>query len=560
MSLLIEATTKHQSGELAEAAQLYSSFLSQNSKNLEALCLFGLCLHDLGYYPQAEKLFSVAIKYNASRFDLYQNRGITRLQMGKTDEALSDFEGGLSILPNDLDCLLKAGNTCIQLDKIDKALQFFQKAVKIYPTDDGAIAGLACSLSMRGLRAIKEKKIKAAIIDLQKAQKLCPDTWEIAYNLGNAHLKSDNYSMAQLQYEKAKELNGDNVDLHCNLGIALERLGIFSQSIQSYENALNLDPGSHAASYNKSLLLLKLGKYRQGFKLYEHRWETKEFAKIKRTLSAPLWLGREDLKTKTILCHAEQGLGDTIQFLRFCSLFNTKTTKVLVQCHSSLIGVAQSMDIVAEYFEMNAPLPEYDFHCPLMSLPRAFNYCPQQASIRNHYFFACDQKKIMWDHMLGVRNKPRIGLVLEGKESHVHNHFRSIDAASLIDVLPDGIDYFLLQKQLSPTSQALLINRPDVRGLSSQLKDFSDTAAACANMDLIISVDTAVAHLSGALGCPTVVLLHYQSDWRWGLDTPNSHWYSNMNLIRLKRDNQWPSIHHKIKATIDNVYNAFPLS
>ncbi len=366
--------------------------------------------------------------------------------------------------------------------------------------------------------------------------------------------------MAQLQYEKAKELNGDTVDLHCNLGIALERLGLFSQSIQSYENALNLNSGSHAASYNKALLLLKLGKYRQGFKLYEHRWETKEFAKIKRKLSAPLWLGREDLKNKTILCHAEQGLGDTIQFLRFCSLFNTKTTKVFVQCHSSLIGVAQSMNIVAEYFEMDATLPDYDFHCPLMSLPRAFHYCPEQVSIRNQYFFACDQKKIIWDHMLGVRNKPRIGLVIEGKESHVHNHFRSIDAAGLVDVLPNGADYFLLQKQLSPKSQELLINRPDVRGLSSQLNDFSDTAAACANMDLIISVDTAVAHLSGALGCPTVVLLHYQSDWRWGLNTMNSHWYSNMNLIRLKRDNQWPTIYDKIKAEIEKVCNAFPLS
>ena len=553
MSLLIDAAKKHQSGDLRCAASLYQAFLKENTEDADALNLYGLCMHELGNLHRADVIFSSAIRCNPKNSEFYYNRGATRLGMGKGAHALADFESGLTYNPDDYRCLLEAGRASIDLQEIDKAVKFFEKALDIAKNDEGAIVGLSYSLSLRGLRETQEKNFADAIKDFTDALKLCPETWEILYNLGNAYLKSGNYQLARHQYEQALKLNESNVQLLCNKGIVSERLGAFSEAAAAYKKALVLDSKNHSAAYNYSLLLLKLGFYEKGWELYENRWETREFVAAKRQLNAPLWLGDADLTNKKILCHAEQGFGDTIQFLRFCTMFDTSKTTVFVQCHSDLIEIAQTMQLQAEFYENGSDLPDYDFHCPLMSLPRAFKHRPEGQTTTKPYLFPHLGKKEKFDKILGPRLKPRVGLVLEGKPSHIHNHLRSVNAHDFIEVLPKGADYFLLQKELSSRTSDLVRNRPDVRNFSKLLNNFSETAAACANMDLIISVDTAVAHLAGAIGCRTNLLLHYQSDWRWGLETKTSHWYSNMSLIRLKRNGEWSDTYAEISATIASI-------
>ena len=553
MSLLINATEKHQAGDLKRAVGFYQAFLKENAEHAEALNLYGLCMHELGNFQEADKLFSNAIRCDPEKSEFYQNRAAARLGMGKTSNALEDFEAGLTHDPNNYLCLLEVGRISIDLQKIDNAIKFFKKALDITKDNESAIIGLSYSLSLRGLQKTQEKNFDGAIKDLINALQLCPETWEILYNLGNAYLKSGNYELANYQYKRAYEINNTNVELLCNMGIASERLGAFPEAAAAYKKALVLDPKNNPAAYNYSLLLLKLGFYEKGLDLYEKRWETREFKAAKRQLDAPLWQGEHDLTDKKILCHAEQGLGDTIQFLRFCRMFDTKTTTVFVQCHSDLIEIAQTMQLQAEFFEIGSELPDYDFHCPLMSLPRAFKYRPNSNRTTEPYLFPCRSKKDRFDKNLGPRIRPRIGLVLEGKPSHVHNHFRSVNAIDFIDFLPEGVDYFLLQKELSSQTKALIGKRSDVKDLSNSLINFSDTAAACSNMDLIITVDTAVAHLAGALGCRTRVLLHFQSDWRWGLETKTSHWYSNMRLIRLQRNRDWPDSYAEITENIQSI-------
>ena len=550
MSLLVDAAEKHQSGDLKRAVGLYQAFLGENAEHAEALNLYGLCMHELGNFQKADTLFSGAIKCDPEKSEFYQNRGAARIEMGKTVDALADFEMGLSHDPNNFRCLLEAGRISIDLQEIDKAIKFFEKAFEITKDNESAIVGLSYSLSLRGLQKALEKNYDGAISDLKDALKLCPETWEILYNLGNAYLKSGNYQLARDHYEKALELNNTNVDLLCNKGIASERLGAFSEAAAAYKKALVLDPKNNPAAYNYSLLLLKLGFYKKGLNLYEKRWETREFKSAKRQLNAPLWQGDNDLTDKKILCHAEQGLGDTIQFLRFCAMFDTSKTTVFVQCHSDLIEIAQTMQLQAEFYETGSELPDYDFHCPLMSLPRAFKYRPDSQKTMEPYLHPCRAKKEKFDKIFGPRVRPRVGLVLEGKPSHVHNHFRSVNAVDFIKVLPSGADYFLLQKELSSQTKTFVSKRSDVKDLSDLLINFSDTAAACSKMDLIITVDTAVAHLAGALGCRTFALLHYQSDWRWGLETKTTPWYSNMRLIRLQRDCNWPEVYAKTTANI----------
>ena len=553
MSFLINATEKHQAGDLKRAVGLYQAFLRENAEHAEALNLYGLCMHELGNFQEADKLFSSAIRCEPEKSEFYQNRGAARLKMGETSTALEDFEAGLSHNPNNYRCLLEAGRISIDLREIDNAIEFFGKALDITKDNESAIVGLSYSLSLRGIQKTQEKNFDHAIRDLKEALRLCPETWEILYNLGNAYLKSGNYELAQYQYERAYELNHTDVQLLCNKGIASERLGAFSEAAAAYKKALAIDPKNNPAAYNYSLLLLKLGFYDSGLDLYEQRWETREFKLAKRQLNAPLWQGDSDLTDKKILCHAEQGLGDTLQFLRFCKMFDTTKTTVFVQCHSDLIEIAQTMQLQAEFYKTGSELPDYDFHCPLMSLPRAFKYRPDNQKIIEPYLFPCRTKKEKFDQNCGIRIRPRVGLVLEGKPSHVHNHFRSVNAVDFVDFLPKNVEYFLLQKELSSQTRALIRNRPDVTDLSKSLINFSDTAAACSTMDLIITVDTAVAHLAGALGCPTSLLLHYQSDWRWGLETKNSHWYSNMSLIRLRRNGEWPDIYAEISASIQSI-------
>ena len=553
MNLLINAAEKHQSGDLQRAIGLYRAFLRENAEHAEALNLYGLCMHELGNFQEADRLFSSAIKSDPEKSEFYQNRGSARLGMGKNANALADFEAGLARDPSNFRCLLEAGRISIDLQEIDNAIKFFEKALAMTEDNESAIVGLSYSLSLRGLQKTQEKHFDDAIRDLTKALQLCPETWEILYNLGNAYLKSGNYQLAQQQYKRALKLNDTNVQLLCNKGISSERLGAFSEAAVAYKKALVLDPKNSPAAYNYSLLLLKLGFYEKGLDLYEKRWKTREFKAAKRRLIAPLWQGDYDLTDKKILCHAEQGLGDTIQFLRFCTMFDTTKTKVFVQCDSDLIEIAQTMPMQAEFYETGSELPDYDFHCPLMSLPRAFKYRPDTQKTTKPYLHPCRTKKKKFDKNFGLRARPRVGLVLEGKPSHVHNHFRSVNAVDFIDFLPNNVNYFLLQKELSSQTKALISNRPDVTDLSTTLINFSDTAAACSNMDLIITVDTAVAHLAGAIGCPTILLLHYQSDWRWGLETKSSHWYSNMSLIRLKRNGEWQDIFAEISASIQAI-------
>jgi tetratricopeptide (TPR) repeat protein len=454
------------------------------------------------------------------------------------------------ILPERIEHLIIAGQQCIESRELERAIHLFSRAINEAPNNNGAQAGLSWALGLRALALVDEKKFENAIADIQTAILHCPDAWELQYNLGNAHLKSDNYLAAVMAYQKVIELNFNSADVQCNLGVAFERLGYFTKALECYQNAIALSSENFSALYNMSLLLLKLGDYANGFKLYESRWQTKEFIHFKRNFNAPKWSGEPSLSSKTILLHSEQGFGDTIQFLRFCLWFDSKDVEVLIQCPAPLIEIARSMNIQAKFFAMDSKLPPYDFHCPLMSLPHALSHKTELKLRQSPYLESSRSEKAKWHDKFKESKQPRIGLILEGKNTHALNHFRNIDPTELIDVMPRGIDYFLIQKELSEKSKKFLAKRSDVTDLSNLLIDFSDTAAVCSSMDLIISVDTAVAHLSGALGCPTILLLHYQSDWRWGLNTRTTHWYPTMELLRVERNHEWKSIYPNLAEKI----------
>jgi tetratricopeptide (TPR) repeat protein len=554
MVTLIDTVTKHRNGDFSGAADDYQKLLSTNPDNTDILNLYGLCLNNLNQFDCAIPLFTKAISLDPGQNEYLQNRGAAYVGMGRFDVALSDFQNAISLAPQNIFLLVKAGELSLMLDMHDGAVAYFQKALTIDPDDSDAKNGLAFALNKLGISNLNSGSIKDAILTLSEAVELAPDNWELHYNLGNVFLKSDQFQEAKTAFEHSIKLNQSSVEAYSNYGISCERLGLYNKALNAYRRALDICPTHSDTLFNKSLLLLKQGNYKDGFRLYEERWNTKAFEKHKRKFTAPLWLGEQNLDNKTILLHAEQGLGDTIQFVRFCQWLNRYKVKIFLQCPAPLIELVKTLHISADYYSMDETIPPYDFHCPLMSLPFAFGVQSASDVSMPPYFKVPEKSKNKWQRRFDEFRSTRIGLVFEGKKSHQHNHLRSIDAMEIMDSLPCGPNYFLLQKDLSASTTALIEKRCDIHDLSPYLDDFVDTAEACNHMDLIITVDTSVAHLAGALGKKTLLMLHYQSDWRWQTEESSTPWYQNMEIIRLQRDTLWGSIFPRIQSKIFAVH------
>ena len=207
----------------------------------------------------------------------------------------------------------------------------------------------------------------------------------------------------------------------------------------------------------------------------------------------------------------------------------------------------------ASFYSADDDLPIFDFHCPLMSLPLALSISSPSEVSASPYISAPALKVKKWESYFDKFTLPRVGLVLEGKKSHQNDHLRSIKSTEIVNFLPSGVDYFVLQKELSPELITTMNSRADIHSCSELLQDFGDTAAACDLMDIIFSVDTSVAHLAGALGNKIFLLLHFQSDWRWQLNSSQTYWYPTMKILRLARDKKWPSIFGIVETEIEQL-------
>jgi len=252
--------------------------------------------------------------------------------------------------------------------------------------------------------------------------------------------------------------------------------------------------------------------------------------------------GLEGLAGKPILIHSEQGLGDTIQFARYLPLLADRGARVVFELPASLLGVLQGMSGVSDFVVQGQALPAADFHCPLLSLPLAFKTTLESIPSPAPYLKADAQKVKQWSERLGPKSRPRIGLVWSGNSQHKNDHNRSILLESLLLQLPERFDWVSLQRDLRDADHRVLERHPGLRHFGAELEDFTDTAALCALMDLVISVDTSVAHLSGALGRPTWILLPHLPDWRWLLDRHDSPWYASATLYRQETAGQWDNV------------------
>jgi len=374
---------------------------------------------------------------------------------------------------------------------------------------------------------------------MEKALSLNPALPAIHLNRANALKRLGRLEEALIGYENALQLKADYPIALTNRGTVMEAMGRFDEALSAYDQALKIDPNYAEASWNKAALCLLLGDFAQGWPLFESRWRVQAHGLRARQCAQPLWLGDQPIRGRTLLIHAEQGLGDTLQFCRLALDALAQGAKVLLEVPAPLVALLGSLHPDIRVVAQGQPLPAFDLHCPIASLPLAFKLRLDSIPAPAAYLRAPAERRQRWEEQLPSRVRPRVGLVWSGNAAHFNDQNRSIPLSTLLAALPPGCDYFSLQREVRPPDEATLREHPNVRHWGDKLADFADTAALCEHMDVVVSVDTSVAHLAAALGKPTWILLPRLPDWRWLLDRGDSPWYPSVRLFRQPQPGQW---------------------
>lgn len=399
-----------------------------------------------------------------------------------------------------------------------------------------ARAGTICNLgvALKGLGQLQE-----ALAHYDHAIAMQADYAEAHYNRGIVLHALNRYEEALAATDRAIALQPGYALAHNNRGAVMNDLNRLDESMLSYAQASRLAPQDPLARWNLALVHLKAGNLLEGWRMYEYGWLCDKRGKPRQWVQ-PLWLGDTPLQDKTILLHAEQGLGDTLQFVRYIhKVRTTGVRKIFLEVPPPLIGFFQGQLPVDLLLPPGAPCPDFDVHCPLLSLPLAFQTDLASIPAAGPYLHSSPAHVQHWSTRLGPRKRPRIGLAWSGNPNHQNDHNRSLPLAELLKYLPPGFDYISLQKEVRTADAAALAQASDLRHFGSEIKDFCDTAALCDLVDVIVSVDTSVAHLAGAMHRPTWLLLPFSSDWRWLTQRQDSPWYPSVELIRQDPTRTW---------------------
>lgn len=459
------------------------------------------------------------------------NKGLAYRAQNKLPEAEACFRSVLLRDPANTEVLFFLAAVCLETKRPREALPLLEKCVAAKPRHAPFWDALSVAFRKCGLF---ERSRDASL----KATTLAPANAFFWHNLGSACKHARLLSEAEAAFQQALKIHPYHADAENNLGAVLAMQLRFREAIPHYRRALELSPKDHRFHFNEGIARLTLGEYRLGFLKYEFRWNTliglPQFEQ-------PLWRGDFSLAGKTVLLHAEQGSGDTLQFCRYAPLVAEQGARVILEVQPSLAKLCEVSFPGIQVIAHGTPLPQFDAHCPLMTLPHAFRTELKNIPSPQPYLSVPASSRRHWSERLGPRTRPRIAFVWAGSSSHQEDSFRSVPLESLLPLLsrPD-IQAVSLQKERDEGQARALGAIPGLIDLSPEIHDFCDAAAVLLESDLLIAVDTAVAHLGGALGVPTWILNRFNTDWRWLLDRHDSPWYpSAVRLFRQTAFGDW---------------------
>jgi tetratricopeptide (TPR) repeat protein len=564
--LLRQAVALQQNGALVEAEEMYRELLELKPKHGDALRWLGELMLHTGRLQEGVDLLKKALAVNPKQPAVHSNLAYALNGLQLHDDALAHAERAIALQPKFADALNNRGNALAALDRPLDALASFERALSFAPQLAAGWNNRACVLRDLGRYAEALDSCGEALA----LQPNYPDAWS---NRGNVLGDLNQPDEAQRCYQRALELAPAFVDAWNNLGLAQIDLNQREAALSSYERALALNPASAEAHWNQALCMLQLGRFESGWREYEWRWERSRIKAGKRAFAQPLWLGDFALDGKTILLHAEQGLGDTLQFCRYATLVAKLGAKVVLEVPGPLVRLLATLEGVDQLIEAGQPLPPFDCHCPLLSLPLASGTNEASIPAATPYLSAQPaaagewRERIERDCITGTGTGAgtgtdaigalKVGLVWAGENRAHVAELRKIDArrslafeqlAPLFDV--PNVRFFSVQKGAAAPQLAASAQRERVVDHTDLLHDFADTAALVANLDLVISVDTSTAHLAGAIGRPVWILNRFDTCWRWLLERSDTPWYPSARLFRQPALGDWGSVIDAVRAAL----------
>jgi tetratricopeptide (TPR) repeat protein/ADP-heptose:LPS heptosyltransferase len=524
------------SGRAQEALDSFTWVLTHHGETASALAGQARALLGLGRVAEAETCVDRALQLAPECADAHFAKGNLALGRGRADEAVASYDKALACEPDLAMALTNRGVALMRLDRRQEALDSYDKAVAIQPDCVAAHANRAEVLVGMGRPA-------EALGSSDKALALEPDHLHALGHRCAALILLRRYDEALTSLDRALALAPRLVHLLVWRGVVLRYLRRLDDAEESFCKAISIAPDDVEANFHKGLLRLLLGDYPGGWDGYERRWQRQgREAVLSRGFREPLWLGQGSLAGKTILLHAEQGLGDTIQFCRYAPLVREAGAHVLLEVQPPLKRLLEGLSAVDRLVARGEPLPAFDLHCPLGSLPLAFATTLGTIPAHVPYLATRSALTASWSERLGRKKGPRVGLVWAGNAGYGNDGNRSMPATELDALLGKGFELVSLQKRVRDRDLQWLRGHPEVRHFGSDLQDAADTAALVALMDVVISVDTFVAHLAGAMGKPLWILLPFVPDWRWMLDRDDSPWYPTARLIRQPARDDWKTV------------------
>src|SRR3984957_10262295 len=528
---LSRAFSAFSAGKLGEAEQLCWHIIDADGGHFAALHLLAIVQSGLGKKAAALASYDRALSLRSDHAEVLCNRGVTLHQLERFEEARPSYARALASRADYAEALSNRGNTLRSLNRLDEALASYDRALAARPD-------YAEALCNRGAALHEQNRFEEAVASYDRALTIRPDYINALCNRGGALQRLGRFDEALASYDRALAVRPDYAEAVCNRGVTLHEMRRFDEALASYAGALAVRPDYAEAHFNEGLCRALRGDYQRGLPKFEWRWQAEQ-SQQKRNFREPLWLGSEEIAGKTILLHAEQGFGDTVQFCRYVPLVAARGAGVVLEVQRPLRRLMSGLSrnglflnglflngLFLNGFPLNGlagapetvargePLPAFDLHCPLLSLPLAFGTGLETIPSAAPYLRAEAQSLANWKERLAPARRRRIGLCWSGGPTLRHRSMKLKELLPLLDLEFDAT-LVSLQREVPSEDVPMLRNQSKLLHFGDELQDFSETAALISQLDLVISVDTGVAHLAGALARLVWVLLPFVPDWRW---------------------------------------------
>lgn len=509
-SLFRAAGAAFDRNDTVEALDLYAQVIKLNPEFEKAHVMLGFLFKERSNIEKAKMHLLKAVELNAELADAWYLLGSIAHIEKDTDSAIKNWRRSLEILPSQEQIYIELSFSLYQLKQVEDAVAEVERGLEYFPQNIGMLQ-----------------------------------------HYGNYCLYLFRYEEAIAAYLRAIEQNPNSVEIIYNYIVCCIVLMRFDEAFEGFARIRRIHGNEDTALYMEGVLRLKLGEYEQGWRLYEHRWKTSEMSAWKFVTSKPKWNGTQNLEGKTLLIVSEQGYGDTLQFCRFVPQVAQFGAKIVFVVQSPLFELMHQIPGVYRTVREKDHYPDYDYYCELMSLPLVLHTTLDSIPSCSGYLHSDDSQVQRWRLRLSEqKRRRRIGVVWAGNPQHTNNYLRSVPFDAIKQLFDLDVDFTILQKDLTDSERAVLRTLDNVHFYGDEMTTFADTAALVELMDLVVTVDTSVAHLAGAMSKPTWILTSYHPDWRWMLRTDRSPWYDSVRLFRQQIGEPWANVVETVKQAL----------